>query len=393
MGYDGTIQFDVAMDVEQFRQGIEEISFLLENMQIDGLQQRIVEQLNIGEPAMQYGMMSGTQFASGFAQGMSLLANDGNLFGTLFANLPLQAYLQGQLADEQFAMGLMSGQASFAGDFFVAGILNQFMTLPLMTLEIMNETIAGFAGQLVSGAEIITLATMEITNGILLVLEELPPRSAEMAVATGVAMADGLSGSAPIIVSAAFGITQSVANALGELPSLTAGIIPQVLNGMAQQMDQLAPSLYSRAGAIASNISSQLSSAFSVSAPASATGSGGGTRGATPRAMAASIDIGESGMNTKVRSFAEGIQKEFAGNGIGVAFSAQLENSILQNRTNNLSQKPYSMPSTKGVENSVNLGGLTQNFYSPQAPTPAEATQQGIAFLEQARWKLPQMSR
>lgn len=268
MAYDGTIQFDVAMDADKFEQGISQILSFLETLQVEPFSEKIAAGLDMSEAAEGFGTLAGQSFAGGLAA-------------------------TGELA------------AAEAGE------------------------VAWKAGE-----------------------------------------------------------------ALGILPQITADIIPQVFAGMGGQMDALAPALYQKATAIAEGILARLRKAFDIHSPSKKT-----------QEIAHNVMLG----------LVEGMEEMsgtayFAADEVAAGILNRLENSaepgvlvLAQNRLHQaVRQNHPAVPDAGGAafspafgkaEQQVNLGGLTQNFYSPTAPTPAEATQQGMAFLEQARWKLPQMTR
>ncbi|MFV0351432.1 MAG: tape measure protein [Oscillospiraceae bacterium] len=80
---------------------------------------------------------------------------------------------------------------------------------------------------------------------------------------------------------------------------------------------------------------------------------------------------------------------ERVGSALFVPVVAQLQGSVEANQsglTIGATAPSYSTGSSLGVGSSVHL---EQNIYAPQAPTPSEMTQEGIAFIAQTEWLLP----
>lgn len=389
MGYDGTIQFDVGMDITQFQQGIDQISFLLDSMQVDGLSQKIMDQLKLGEFAIQAGLDNGVQFANGFRQGLQLLLVEDvtNMIMGAFANLPLMAFVQGQLVDTQFMLGLASGQTIMMVNNIVNSTFQQFSGLVPMVTMLSAQMTSGMMEQIIAGTPFIFDSIEMLTMGTVAQIEMMSVQVQSMILMMMLQMVNDILQQGDIANAVVGVVVGNIMDSFAQLPAMAATIMPQVFDGMANQMDALAPMLYQKASTIANNILAQLRSAFDIHSPSRKTKEIGTF---VIEGFMEGLDENEKSAYKKVKQFANEIITRIE-EPVTKTFFITMDQAMTQKQVHIPTR--YAGQTSDKVTNSVNLGGLTQNFYAPQAPTASQATQQGVAFLEQARWKLPQMMR
>lgn len=393
MAYDGAIQFDIAMNTAQFEEGLQKIVALLENLDMESTAQKLAAQFDLSDIAGAKGSAAGQSFASGLLAGCESVATlaQGGFLAEAFAALPALALQQGALADAAFATGLGSGQSPVAAQVLAATLAQTFGQLALNLPLVLPPALTQMAGQLEIAAPLLEGAALETTTGIAAVFGAMAEQTVLLVTEMLAEMRRAVAEGAPPLVEETQKVAKQVTGTLAVLPDSTAGIMPQVFAGMAQQMDALAPALYQKAAAIAHEILRQLRKAFDIHSPSKKTQE---IAGNVMQGLLLGLTEGEKEAFGKVDTIANGILERFGGQKSEMLLTVQekLGSAVWQNQQQTFPTGAFSAtPAAVSAGARVELGGLTQNFYAPKAPSPAEATQQGLAFLEQARWKLPQM--
>lgn len=205
-----------------------------------------------------------------------------------------------------------------------------------------------------------------------------------------VGLGDGIDRRSDVAIKAAKNLMTSVIDIFSSAKPCAEDSGVQVMAGLLEGIVKMEPVLYAKVDTIANNIVSRLKKALQVHSPSRKTQY---ISEMVMRGLITGLKDEEQSLYSQIDDIAGGVVDRFntIPDGLASELVGRMSLAVDTNQANFVNSSPnrgYYGNITNS--SSVAMGGLTQNFYSPTAPSPAEATQRGLAFLEQAKWKLQQ---